>query len=72
MGNCISKINKDRFFACEEEMKNVIPFFKGKIRTGLEEVIRGKTYTGLHSIKKYSNIMTFASLPQTGVWWKNL
>ena len=65
MGNCISKINKDHLFACEEVMKNVIPFFKGKIRTSLEEGIRSKTYIGLHSIKKYSNIMTFTAL-QTG------
>ena len=67
MGNCISKINKDHFFACEEEMKNIIPFFKGKIRAGVGEGIRGKTYAGLHSIKKHSNIMTFTPI-QTGAW----
>ena len=73
MGNCISKINKDHFFACEEEMKNVIPFFKGKLRTCVEDGIRGKTYTGVHSIKKYSNIIMFAPLPlQTGAWWRSL
>ena len=71
MGNCISKINKDHFFACEEKMKNIIPFFKRKIKTGVEEGIRGKAYTGLHFMKKYSNIMTFAPL-ETGVWWRNL
>ena len=52
-------------------MKNIIPSFKGKIRTGVEEGIRGKSYIGLHSIKKYSNIMTFAPL-QTRVWLRNL
>ena len=45
MGNNISKINKDLFFACEEEMRNIIPFFKGKMRTGVENGIRGKPYT---------------------------
>ena len=37
MGNCISKkINKDHPFIYEEDMKNVIPFLKGKTRIGLE------------------------------------
>ena len=71
MGNGISKINKDRFYACEEEFKNIIPFFKGKIRTGVEEGIRGKIYTRLHCLKKYSNIMTFTPV-QTGAWWRSL
>ena len=71
MGNCISKINKDRFFAYEESMKNNIPFFKGNARVFFEMCARNKTYTGLHSIKKYSNIMTLAPL-QTGVWWRVL
>ena len=34
MGNCISKINKDHFFAFEEEIKNDILFFL-KARQGL-------------------------------------
>ena len=43
MGNCISKINKDYFFAFEEETKNDTLFFKGKARGDLEMGIRGKT-----------------------------
>ena len=30
MRNCILKINKDRFFAFEEEMKNDMLFFRGQ------------------------------------------
>ena len=60
MGKCISKINKDHFFAFEEEMKNDILFFKGKIRCVIEMCGRGKKYTGIHSIKKYPE--TFALL----------
>ena len=69
MGNCISKINKDHFFVFEEEMKNDILFFKGKTKCIIEMCPRGKKYTGIHSIKKYSK--TFAPL-QTGMWWRNL
>ena len=54
MGNCISKINKDHFFAFEEKMRNDILFFKGKIRCIIEMCARGKKYTGIHSMKKYS------------------
>ena len=67
MGKCISKINKDHFFAFEEEMKNDILFFKGKIRCVIEMCGRGKKYTGIHSIEKYSE--TFAPL-QTEMWWR--
>ena len=42
MGNCISKINKDHFFAFEEDMKNDIHFFKGKTRCVIEMCDRGK------------------------------
>ena len=70
MGNCISKINKDHFFAFEEEIKKMTLFFKGKTRPGLDMVTRG-TYKGSHSIKKFSEIMTLAPL-QTGSWWRNL
>ena len=69
MGNCISKINKDHFFAFEEKMKNDILFFKGKTTCMIEMCARGKKYTGIHSIKKYSK--TFAPL-QTGTWCRNL
>ena len=60
MGNCMSKINKDHFFAFEEEIKNGILFFKGKIRCVIEMCTRGKKYTGIHSIKKNSE--TFGQL----------
>ena len=69
MGNCISKINKVHFFAFVEEMKNDILFFKGKTSGIIEMCTRGKKYTGIHSIKKYSN--TFAPL-QTGMWCRDL
>ena len=42
MGNCISKINKDYFFAFEEEMKNDILFFKEKTSCVIEMCARGK------------------------------
>ena len=48
MGNCISKINQDPFFAFEEEMKNDILFFKGETRSVIEMCARGKKiYSGL-------------------------
>ena len=65
VANSISKIDKDHFFAFEEEMKNDVLFLKGKTRFIIEMCARGKKYTGIHSIRKYSK--TFAPL-QTGVW----
>ena len=38
MGNCISKINKDRFLGLEEFMKNETSFEKGKARPGLDRL----------------------------------
>ena len=64
MGNCILKINKDRFLAVEEFMKNDIFFSNGSVRFNLEMSTRGGTYMRLHSIKKYSE--TLAPL-QTGM-----
>ena len=73
MANCISKkINKDHSLVYEEDMKNVIPFLKGKTRIGLERGgIRGKIYTVVHSIKKPQEKITLAPL-QTGMWWRDL
>ena len=71
MRNCISKINKDYFFAFEEEMKNECHFFKGTTRIGVEICARGKTYTGIHSTVKFSNIVKLTPL-QTGSWWRDL
>ena len=68
MGNCISKTNKDHFFAFEEEMKNKTSLEKGRIRRSLYR-LTGGTHTRIHSIKKYSK--TLAPL-QTGMWWRNL
>ena len=51
MGNCISKIKKDHFFAIEALMKNEILFSNGIIRFGLD-MLTGGTYMRLHSIKK--------------------
>ena len=70
MGNCISKIKKDHFFAIEALMKNEILFSNGIIRFGLD-MLTGGTYMRLHSIKKIPEKITFAIL-QTGVWWRDL
>ena len=70
MGNCISKINKDRFFAVEELMKNDILFSNRISRFGLD-TLTGGTYMRLHSIKKIPKKITLAPL-QTGVWWRDL
>ena len=69
MGNCISKISKDRLLALEEFMKNKTSFEKGKARPGLD-IFTGGTYQRIHSIKKIPEKITFAPL-QTGVWWKD-
>ena len=70
MGNCISKINKDHFFAVEEFMKNDIFFPNGTIRYHLDMLYRG-TYTGVYFIKKLPEKVTLAPL-QTGAWWRHL
>ena len=70
MGNCISKISKDRLLALEEFMKNKTSFEKGKVRPGLDILTRG-TYTRIHSIKGLSKKETFTPL-QTGVRWRDL
>ena len=44
MGNYISKINKDRFFAVEELMKNDILFSVKIIRFGLDMLTGGDIY----------------------------
>ena len=67
MGDCISKINKDYFFAFEEEMKYDTSFFKRKARSDLEKATRAKRYTGFHSIKKFSNLITLYP-SQTAMW----
>ena len=69
MGNCISKINKDHFFAFEENIKNEILFCKKKARSSIEICARGKKSTGVYSIKKYSKVFFPV---QTGAWWGGL
>ena len=64
MENCISKINKDHFFAFEEEMKNTILFFKGKTRFSLD-ILTGGTHMRPYSIKKYSKTLAPS---QAGAW----
>ena len=68
MGNCISKINKDHFFAFEEEMKNFVLFYKENTWFGLD-MLTGGTYMRLYSIKKYSKMLASS---QTGAWWGDL
>ena len=70
MGNCISKISRDRLLGLEEFMKNKTSFEKGNVRPGLGR-LTGGTYTRIHSIKGLSKKETFASL-QTGAWWRDL
>ena len=53
MGNCISKISKDRLIALEEFIKNQTSFEKGNARPGLDR-LAGGTYTMIHSIKGLS------------------
>ena len=69
MGNCISKINKDRLFGLEEFMKNKMSFEKGKISPGLDRLVAG-TYMRIHPIKGVSK----KTLPpsQTSMWWRDL
>ena len=47
-------------------MKNDISFLKGNTKSDLEIGTRGKTYTGFHSIRKFSERKTLGPL-QTGV-----
>ena len=68
MGNCISKISKDRLFSLEEFMKNATSFEKGKVSPDFDR-LTGGTYTRIHSMKKYSE--TLDPL-QTGAWWGDL
>ena len=70
MGNCISKVNQDHFFAYEEFIENGIFFSNGIARLTLDMVIRGR-YTGAHSIKKLPEKIMPAPL-QTTAWWRHL
>ena len=70
MGNCISKISKDRILGLEEFMKNKTSFKKGKARPGLDRLTR-RIYTRIHSIEGLSKKERFAQL-ETGVWWRDL
>ena len=45
MGNCISKISKDRLLTLAEFMKNKTSFEKGKARPGLD-ILTGGTLRG--------------------------
>ena len=62
MGNCISKISKDRLLAVEEFMKNKSSFEKGKARPD-PNILTGGKYTTIHSIKGISkkNVGPFKS-----------
>ena len=50
MGNCISKANKDQFFAFEEGIKNKTSLEKRRVRRGFD-MVAGGTYMKLYSIK---------------------
>ena len=65
MGNCISKISKDRLLALEEFMKNKTSFEKGKARPGLE-FLTGGTYMRIHSIKGLSKEKNVCSITNWG------
>ena len=70
MGNCLSKISKDRLFGLEKFIKNATFFEKRKVKPSLYR-LTGGTYTRIHSIKGLSKKETFAPL-QTGVWWRQV
>ena len=53
MGNCISRIIKDRLLDLEEFMKNATSSEKVRVRPGLDS-LTGRTYTRIHSIKGLS------------------
>ena len=55
MGNWISKLYKDHFFAFKVKMKNYILFFKGKTEVPLKCVPGVKIIQGVHSIKNCSS-----------------
>ena len=69
MGNCISRISKDRLLDLEEFMKNATSSEKVRVRPGLDS-LTGGTYTRIHSIKGLSKKEAFAPL-QAGAWWRN-
>ena len=56
MGNCISRINKYHFFVIKEFIKNYVLFSNGMTRLALEWGTK-KTYTGVHSIRKFSKTL---------------
>ena len=68
MGNCISKINKDRFLDLEEYFKNMTSSEKERVRPVLD-IITGGRYTRIHSTEKYLKKLDPL---QTGVWWRSL
>ena len=61
MSNCLSKFNKDHFFAIEEFMKNNILFSNERVRLGLRMLAGGR----FNSLEGLSKKETFAPL-QTG------
>ena len=69
MGNCISKISKDRLLGLEEFLKNKTSFEEAKARPDLNILTVG-TYTRIHSVKGLSR-KTLAPL-KTGVSWRDL
>ena len=52
MGNCISRISKDRLLSLEEFKKNKSSFEKGKSRPDLDILTAG-TYTRIHKKKRW-------------------
>ena len=69
MGNCISKISKDRLLAVEEFMKNKSSFEKGKARPD-PNILTGGKYTTIHSIKGISKKKLDPL--KADVWWRDL
>ena len=68
MGNCISEINIEHFFAFEVFIKNDVLLSNGETSLTLEWGTK-KTYMGAHSIRKFLKTLTPL---QTGVWWRDL
>ena len=71
MGNCISKINKDHFFAFEELPKNDILLLGRMMRLALDWGTK-RICMGVYSIKKAILYSEKLAPLQTVGWWRNI
>ena len=71
MGNNISRILKDPFFAFEELLKNEVLLSGGTMRFFFHWGTK-RICSGVHSIKKALLYSEALALLQAGMWWKNI